>query len=218
MSYILQALKKAQAERELGHVPDLSAQLTPATTTDDGDASPRRGGPWIVGAIAVLLVAAGVAAWVLFRSAPTAPAPIAAVTPASPAVTPAPTASLGPAPAAVPSISPGASAAASAAATAPLPAAPRPVVAAARASAPASAALPVRIPTLEELPAPVRSALPALAIGGSIYAQRPADRMLIVNGQVLYEGDAAAPGVTLVSIGVKSAVLRYRQQEFSLRY
>lgn len=42
--------------------------------------------------------------------------------------------------------------------------------------------------------------------------------MLIVNGQVLREGDAASAELTLVRIGAKSAVLRYKGTTYLWRY
>ena len=55
-------------------------------------------------------------------------------------------------------------------------------------------------------------------MNGSVYADEPAQRLLIVNGQVLREGDAASADLTLVSIGPKSAVLRYRGTTYLWRY
>lgn len=48
-----------------------------------------------------------------------------------------------------------------------------------------------------DLPASVREQLPTLQIAGVTYSSNPVYRMAIVNGQVLHEGDAAAPGLTL---------------------
>ena len=55
-----------------------------------------------------------------------------------------------------------------------------------------------------------RRDLPAMAIGGSIWSDNPANRFVIVNGQVVREGEAAAPGVTLERIAPKAATLRWR--------
>ncbi|HEU4458291.1 MAG TPA: general secretion pathway protein GspB [Methylibium sp.] len=83
---------------------------------------------------------------------------------------------------------------------------------ASRAAAPVAAAPPIR--SLRDLPADVRSQLPQLAIGGSMYSSKAANRRLIVNGQLLSEGDPVAPGLVLEEIRLKSAVLRWRD----LRY
>jgi general secretion pathway protein B len=61
-----------------------------------------------------------------------------------------------------------------------------------------------------ELSAEQRGRLPTLTFGGAMYSAKAANRRLIVNGQLLSEGEAVAPGVTLEEIRLKSAVLRTR--------
>ena len=51
-----------------------------------------------------------------------------------------------------------------------------------------------------DLPEAVRAQLPTLKISGITYSSNPVARMAIVNGQVLHEGDAAAPGLLLERI------------------
>jgi general secretion pathway protein B len=68
----------------------------------------------------------------------------------------------------------------------------------------------VRGVTLAQLGADLRRELPPLALGGAIWSDNAASRFLIVNGQVLREGDTAAPGVVLERIGPKAAFLRWR--------
>lgn len=46
----------------------------------------------------------------------------------------------------------------------------------------------------------------------------PGARMLIINGQVLREGDAASADLSVVRIGAKSAVLRYKGSTYLWRY
>ena len=46
----------------------------------------------------------------------------------------------------------------------------------------------------------------------------PANRMLVVNGQVQREGDQLAPELWLERIQLKDAVLRYKGQRFSVSY
>jgi general secretion pathway protein B len=87
--------------------------------------------------------------------------------------------------------------------------APQPV-ASTLAAPPASAADPRPIP-LAQLSAAQRSELPPMAIGGAIYSESAASRFILVNGQVVREGEIAAPGVTLERIGPKSALLRWRE-------
>ncbi len=62
----------------------------------------------------------------------------------------------------------------------------------------ASAAEP-RIYQLSELPDEIRRELPTLAVGGAMYSQNPANRMLIVNGQTFHEGDKLGPNLSLAA-------------------
>ena len=70
--------------------------------------------------------------------------------------------------------------------------------------------------SLAELPVEARRGLPPLAFGGSIYSNTPANRLLIVNGQLMHEGDALGPGVTLEQIKPKAAVLNIGGQRFEI--
>ena len=70
--------------------------------------------------------------------------------------------------------------------------------------------------SLAELPADARRSLPPLAFGGSIYSNTPANRLLIVNGQLMHEGDSLGPGVTLEQIKPKAAVLIIGGQRYEI--
>ena len=101
---------------------------------------------------------------------------------------------------------------------------PRPAPATATAAAPASATAPAtaaatapaRVASLAELPADARRGLPPLSFGGSIYSNTPANRLLIVNGQLMHEGDSLGPGVTLEQIKPKAAVLNIGGQRYEI--
>lgn len=226
MSYILDALKKADTERERSAVPGLHAQADGGLGVGD-----RRGGlRWGAIALAAIVVLAGVLAWAWFvrdEPAATAPSPVAQTTPA-PIATPQPT----PAPATAPS--PPAAPLERPPTQAPIahmppPAPPAPTVATpttsaapstrapAAALAPASAAG-ARIPGRNELPPEVRAALPPLNVSGAVYAPQPAGRMLFVNGLVLREGDAVADGLSVERIGASASVLVFRGQRFELKH
>ena len=193
MSYILEALRRSQAERERGQVPGLNAQAAPA---GDLPADEPRSRPalWLgigLGAGAVLALVA----WWALRPAP-APAPVVSM-PAAPAVAPAPAPALPVVVSAPPAPAPAAPAAS----------APPPPVA----SAPAA-----RTPTLAELSAEQRRELPPLVMGGSIWSENALSRFVIVNGQVVREGEAAAPGVTVERIAPKSVTMKWRELRFEL--
>jgi general secretion pathway protein B len=93
-----------------------------------------------------------------------------------------------------------------------------PAAAPASAAAAATAAKPPRVPTLAELPADIRQQLPTLAVGGAMYSPTPSNRMLILNGQLYHEGEQPAPGLTLESIQLRSAVLSFKGQRYEISY
>lgn len=64
---------------------------------------------------------------------------------------------------------------------------------------------------LAQLSAEQRRELPALVLGGSIWSTSAADRFVIFNGQLVHEGENAAPGVTVERIGPKTVWLRWRE-------
>ena len=84
-------------------------------------------------------------------------------------------------------------------------------------AAPAAAA-PDRLLSITDLPADIQRELPKLTITGGVYSSNAAQRLLIVNGQVLNEGAEAAPGVQLAQIRPKTAVLVYRGYRYGVAY
>lgn len=63
---------------------------------------------------------------------------------------------------------------------------------------------------LADLSAELKRSWPALVISGAIYSDSAASRFIMVAGQVVREGDAAAAGVVVERIGPRSAVMRWR--------
>ncbi len=241
MSYILDALRRADAERERGAVPNVHAQpyAAPSNETD----APRSTPPWLWIALALLAAAVLALAWKLFATDTPREQLAAAPVVAPPAPRPAPMT----APAATPSVSPPPSpiplqpvqplpvrppTVASRAAAAPAKAASKPAARseAASAAAASTAIAPAiappstpasaveRIYAVSELPEDVRRSLPALPIGGAMYSKNAADRMLIVGGQILREGDAIAPDLKLEQIRLKSAVFRFKAYRYEVSY
>jgi general secretion pathway protein B len=212
MSYILDALKKADADRarDTAAVPDLYAQ---ADAARGARAAARPSGWWLLGLGAAGLVLAALA-WRWFSAAPAEAAPPApmAQAPAAVPVTRAPAPQPMPAIAtpvlAAPAVSPPPPARERAPA---LPVAAKPV-------APASAAGESRVVALADLPADLRSQLPALVVGGSVYSPNAASRMVILNGQVFREGDKPVEGLSVEQIRLKSSVLAFRGQRFELKH
>ena len=225
MSYILDALRKAEAERERGHVPSIHAQ--PAFAGAQPSSAPARSRLWMVllGVGVLIALIFGLAYYLLLgRSpasemvAPVAARPVIAPTQA-PAPTPAPVASVP-----VPSVAPGPAQAAAPPAPrtrqAPVAAAAKPTAAAVVAVSPAPAASrpDERIYAAAELPDDIRRQLPALAVGGSMYSPTPKDRLVIINGQVLHEGDRIAPDIVVERIRLKAAVLAFKGYRYLLAF
>ncbi len=217
MSYILDALRRADAERERGGVPGLHTQPAAPSGDDDEPGTPARGlrpWHWVVIGLAGGLAAAVAWQWPGGEATPL-PVPPPMPTAAAPAPEPAPM------PAAAPRPAPAPMAAQHAAPVeiAPMRATPKPAPATASAAAPApvlAATAPTRVASLAELPADARRGLPPLAFGGSIYSSTPANRLLIVNGQLMHEGDSLGPETTLEQIKPKAAVLNIRGQRFEI--
>ena len=229
MSYILEALKKAQAERQLGSAPTIHAtpiQAAPVVATA-GARTPL----WIAAAVAATLAAVAAVMW-WREPAPAAPAvlavapivaepPIVVVgTPVAPQV--APPAALPPAPAPVVQPAPAAAYQAPVAApakkptVAPPPAAP--VVDAQPEAVVQAAALDENLPFLSQLPEPQRSEAPKVSFGGYMYSKNPADRMLIVDKVLRREGEEVAPGLILEQLQPKAAVMNYRGTRYRMAY
>lgn len=235
MSYILDALKKADAEREREGVPTLHTQHG-----DAGEAPPPGHGasprlPWLMGGLlgGAVLVLGGW--WALSPSEPAsiAVAPVQTPSPSAqalhppqplPPTAPAPVAPA-PAPAVTPPLAPPAHTQVVQAPPAPLPSNTTERKASPRAgegnALHVDASLrdaPVRVVPVAELPDDVRRALPALSIGGAMHSDVPANRMLILNGGVFHEGDQPAPGLVLEEIKLKSAVFRFKGHRYSVAY
>ncbi len=243
MSYILEALRKADAERERGSVPDLQSQLLPGSPAEDEPVRRRRT-HWLWPGLAAGIVALGATLFWLFGGG-SEPAGGATAAGSSPAAS-LPAASV----AATPGVAPAASLPASAPPSAPAVASPpekveaprqrRPPAAAAKApvkppakaaapkdrkpAKPAAAAAPASPPSapaalvlrLNELPEDLRRQVPTLVVGGSVYSPQADKRMVIFNGQVFGEGTMLTPELKLEQIRPKSAVLSIRGQRFEL--
>lgn len=67
-----------------------------------------------------------------------------------------------------------------------------------------------------DLPDAVRTQLPVLKISGATYSANPMHRMAIVNGQVLHEGDVAAPGLLLEKIEPTRTIWSFKGYRYGL--
>lgn len=271
MSYILDALRRADAERELekAAVPGLHARpVLPVPPAASVEPSARRPRPLVIGLLALLALALAAVALFVLRDGdrpgtprggdaapptggvepprlvplpailpqavppvPAQAAPAGTVTPQVPAGTNASQVPAGtgapPVPAAAvarPARDPAAAERAPVATppprrdvAAPSPAAP----VRSRVAASAPLAVPAAggaVPSFRELPGPLRAELPPMTVAGSMYSADPASRMIVVDGQVLREGQSLRADLVLERIGPRSALFSFRGQRFELPF
>jgi general secretion pathway protein B len=240
MSYILEALKKAQAERQLGNAPTIHAPAPSYAAPGAGQGGGRR---YLMVGLGVGVVVAAVALlWPRLAGEPavrltaTADAPVATLpTAASPAVViPAPAAPVvapAPAPAPVVAAPPARTQVAPAPvaakpAPAPAPREPEPVRTAPPAPSPEPAPARVvaqsagdeQLRTLQQLPDALQREIPKVAFGGYIYSPTPGESLLLVDKMLRREGEEVAPGLVLERLTPKAAVMNYRGTRYRASY
>lgn len=244
MSYILDALRKSEQQRQRGAAPSLLA--TQVTT-----APPRQPAVLIYGLAAAVLLVAGIAIGMLrpWRAEAPAPQPVA-VKPPEPVVPPTPPAPAPasveitikterstPATAALPQPAPPpagdvpkAQVPAPAHGPAPTLGAPAPNVPSATASIPENKAsppaperpaatpppdaAPERTLTLAELPLSIQQEIPKLSVSFHIYSGNPKSRLVGINDRMLREGDSVEPGLVLEQITPDGMILTYKGYRF----
>ena len=222
MSYILDALKRADAERQHGTVPSLhTRQVTTPALQNTSGAQNRR---WLTaGAVLILAAAAAVGGW--FWRAPSNDAPRQAdaqIALTSPVASPPPLPALA-APTLLPAPVPAPVTAAPVAPKpkpepAPKPETPPRRIAAPKPTPPPPAAASADLPLLSELPENIRRQIPAMAINGVVYSDNPGQRVLLVNQQVLTQGSQAVPDVKLEEIRPHSSVFSFQGTRFRLAH
>ncbi|MED5598333.1 general secretion pathway protein GspB [Janthinobacterium sp. P210006] len=247
MSYILEALKKSQAERQLGELPSIHAPQVQLHDTA-ASASARRTPVWLaLGGVSVA-VAAALLLWQPWQAGAAAPAaaPAAAVlAQAAPAPAPAPiavpaaqpAAATVPAPAPAPVVTPAPSAPLAATAApvhharpVPEPQQETPGQAAPPVSVPAPAPVPAvpapapapgaedNVPGMRDLPEPIQRQIPPVTIGGYIYSKNPADRLLLIDKVLRHEGEELAPGLVLEKLQPKAAIFSFKGYRYRVPY
>ena len=243
MSYILDALKKADSERERGAIPGIHAQQVPYMAVTAKPAGNLKLVLWLI--VGLLTVILGALAWRMTSTGDARPVQVAAAPPSLPP--PAPAADSGnpavvassapqtppPTTEAAPAKPEPANASSAAVKTAAKDKAAmskpttvrtetRPVAKAAAPKAGVSASgvtsAEIRVYTLAELPDDVQRDLPKLTISGGTYSSNPAQRLLIVNNQVFLEGGQPAPGVTVEQIRQNAAVLSFKGYRYRVAY
>jgi general secretion pathway protein B len=221
MSYILDALKKAERERQRGAVPTISVDLAEPTPV-------KRPAYGLYVGVAVALLIVGVAIGT-YRPLSHGDAPVGTPATAVPAVgsQPAPTIaaekhairpvahSAAPAiekPAAVQAAAPQPSAAQASPASVPVQAKAAPVAVPpeAKPAEPAES----QPWALADLPINVQQEIPAMNVMFHAYSSDPAQRLVEVNGKPMHEGDALAAGLKLEKITQDGMVFSYKGYRF----
>jgi len=210
MSFILDALKKSEKERQREAVPGISDLPVVVHQT--------RTSMWVIATISGLGLCVVALAWAWWRS--TTLQPVAAVSPATQTVgvvreTPSRVQAADP-----PATRSLATEASRAVAPNPPPAQPAPGISStvprstAATSTPFSAITPGPISITEARAEGV--AVPELTLELLVYSDDPARRFVYINSTKYAEGDALAEGPRLVEITPEGALLIYRGQEFLL--
>lgn len=240
MSFILDALKKADSERHLGELPGLHSQTTPGTGVPVRASLWRRRSTWAK----VMLPLIAVLGWMALHFWPLgvvnhAPVQLTrsaagSTAPQTPALALAPATSLAPPhtgakPATEIPVPPPLPKPTPAPVAKQLPASAPTVARASTSGAPDNvkkpvvmAARPVDKPVeqpgvasmIAELPPNLQREIPKLSIAGSMYSANPADRMLLIDKRMLHEGDEISPGLVLETVMPKSATMRYKGYAF----
>ena len=236
MSYILDALKKSEQQRQRGAAPSL---LATQVTTE----APRQPAAVLYGLATAAVLVVGIAIGMLRPWRAEAPAPqtvavkapeaVAPPTPPAPAPAaveitikterqapmPAPATQPAPAPAGeigkaqVPVSATTAQGIPSATTSTPeskgLPSAPE------KPAARPSDAAPERTPqTFAELPLSIQQEIPKLSIMFHLYSGKPKDRLVGINDRMLREGDSVEPGLVLEQITPDGMILNYKGYRF----
>jgi len=224
VSYILDALKKAEAQRGNGQVPGLHDQHMPA---DFGAPPEATGNPlliWIIMAMGALLV--GVLLWATWQTdePPQADAQAPVALPQTAQVTPMPTPA--PMPTPVPAVPPPEPLGrlnpplqtAPAPTTAPAPISPRQDRETSSRMAEPNPDTAESVAPTGKLPESMRGQVPKMNFGNAMHSDNPANRMLIINGQLFHEGDTVSPDLVLQEIQLKSATFRYRGYRHTVQF
>lgn len=218
MSFILDALRKSDQQRQRGAMPTLLTAVLPP--------EPRKPAYWIQVALGVVLIGAGIAIGLLRPWQAEQPAPAQTMVAAKP-LEPMPRQAAPAAPPLVSTASPVPATTQNTAAASPSPVAIRPAPPPAVAVVPEKAPQPLEKPAgatdaaaeqnviaMSELPASIRQELPAMQILLHLYSTKPLSRFVTINNQTLQEGEAVAPGLTLESITPEGMILSYKGYRF----
>ena len=224
MSYILEALKKAEAERN-GMVHRPGPLLPPLAAASKHPPAWRRPLPWA--AFAALSVTLASAAWFTMNRND-AGKPVEASVPVQEKQVPAPerVAESAPPPppiAAAPEPERRKEKPAPKKPVEKKPVEKKPVEK--KRAAPAEDTKTAKAPppepavgALQDLPPQVQREIPSITVGGYIYSGNKADRSVLINNRLLREGDEAAPGLVVEKMTPSGMVLSYKGYRYRRGY
>lgn len=75
---------------------------------------------------------------------------------------------------------------------------------------------PADIPEFADLPPSLQQAIPELHFAGHTYAEEPSNRMIIINNNILREGEKVNNSLSLVEITWTGVILEYNGQQFEM--
>ena len=221
MSYVLEALKKAQAQREQGGVPGIHSLQVPYVAVEGKVRSSLKPVLWAIAGLLVVIL--GLLAWRMGDGLGAPQDPVNPVQVATGSVPP-PTAAapLNPVLVAPTRVSepvanslPQGESPLESPAKAELPATKRPEKALTNAQSKDAGP---KIYAVSELPDGVRRDLPTLVISGGSYSSNPAQRLIIVNNQVFTEKSEPATGLVVERIEQNAVVFSFRGYSYRVRY
>lgn len=235
MSYILDALKKAEAERNVGNVPGLHTQPIFAAGIAVQQPVWRRYLPLWASLVLLTLLGILFIATKFWPSpfptpadvVPPASTPKQASTPelpSSPSPQPSAPVALQTNPAADPPLrSPRRTTASEKAPAEKKPAraevtAARKTEKEAKPAAESTSNKELPVPLLQELPEDIRRQIPALTINGYIYSTNKADRTVLINQRLLHEGNQVAPDLILEKLNPQSMILNFKGYRYRTSY
>jgi len=210
MSYILEALKKAQAERQLGNAPTIHAPTLQAAPVPVPAVKKTR---LLAVAGGIVVVLAGGYFWSQRSPAPAVPpvVTVAAAPVVAPAPMPAPVVVATPAPVVVKAeaVPPPRKA---------VTASPAPVPAPVQTPPPAPVSAEDNVRFAKDLPQEIQQQLPRVGFGGYMYSDNAADRLVLVDKTLRHEGEEIAPGLMLEKLLPRGAILNFRGTRYRVAF
>lgn len=205
MSYILEALQKAESERGLNAAPMPPALREQASLHMRSERASKL--PFLLAVLALAILGLGALLWSTVPTKNATYTVTVTTTPPDPAVR---------SPLSTPAIM----------SSIPAPRAPQPAPASKIASAhmlttataSSTARIEERLPELHELPEALQRDIPALSVSGYIYAEQPGDRSIIINRKFLREGDQVATDLLLEKLTPGGMILNFRGVRYHAPY